>query len=144
MTTYDHNKRRKSCQTGYLAVNNFRERGFGIIQPDDGGSEVFCHIKSFYAFGTGINNDGVYNLEHRRRVHFRLAVDPKHDRMIAVDVTPIREIQAPDGTIIELPVRGNKAREQVEAERAANKPELAEQVEQPRSDGFGSLVAALR
>lgn len=79
--------------------------------------------------------------EQRRRLIFRLAVDPKSDRVVAADVWPVREIMAPDGSIIELPLRGERAKKQAEAERAAKLGEQAET--QPRSDGFG-LVSALR
>jgi cold shock CspA family protein len=130
MTTKE--KRRSACQTEWLKQNHFQKPGFGIIQPDDGGAEVLCHITGFYRFGTGITEEGIRNLEYRRRLQFRLAVDSRSDRLVAVDVTPIREIQAADGTIIELPVRGNRAREEA-AERAAK-----------QVDGFGALVAALR
>jgi cold shock CspA family protein len=131
-TDHEEKKRRNAYQTGYLKLNYFKAKGYGIIQPDDGGAEVFCHIKNFYSFGSGISQEAIYNLEYRRRLHFRMAIDPRSDRTVAMDVTPIREIQAPDGTVLELPLRGNRSRQQAE-ERATNKAE-----------GFGSLVAALR
>jgi cold shock CspA family protein len=143
MTNDDHNnKRRKSCQTGWLKLNRFRDRGFGLIECDDGGREVFVHISRFRGIDDEpLMEDVVYGLQHRRRLSFRLDVDPKRDRIVAADVTILREVQAPDGTIIELVPYYDKARKQVEAKRAAK----LEQVEsQPRSDGFGSLVAALR
>ena len=138
MTTKE---KRSAYQEGWLKVNRFKERGFGIIQPDDNGAEVFCHIKGFFGLDTGgITEGAIHRLEYGRRLHFRLTVDPRRGRAVAVDISPIREVQVPDGTILELPLRGDKSRKQAEAERAAKlQAEL-----QPRTDGFGALVASLR
>jgi hypothetical protein len=141
MTTKDHGKKRNAQQKGWLKVNRFSSRGYGIIESEDGGGEVFCHIGAFVSFGNGMPQEAIYNLEYRRRLLFRLAFDEKSDRLVAKDVWPIRELMGPDGTIIELPLRGNKVRAQVEAERAAK---LEQDESQPRTEGFGALVAALR
>jgi cold shock CspA family protein len=147
MTTGYEDSRRKSCKsTGWLKYNRFEERGYGIIVADDDGREIFAHIKSFFGYGKSINDKGIYKLEYRRRLRFRRAVDSFNDRIVARDITPIREIRAPDGTVMVLPSPDElfAARKEAEAERATNTSDLAEQESQPRSDGFGALVAALR
>jgi 'Cold-shock' DNA-binding domain len=112
----------------------FRERGFGIIQDDDGG-EVFCHISAFHSIGKGLSETGVYNLAYRRRLLFELAVDPIRDKVVARDVWLVREIMAPDGTIIELPPGRRAQKKQAEAERGAKDlPEAQSELRRTRSD----------
>jgi CspA family cold shock protein len=46
------------------------ERGFGFIRPDDGGNDVFVHIKEFEAAGLGMPTEGdrvSYEVESDRR-----------------------------------------------------------------------------
>jgi hypothetical protein len=73
--------------------------------------------RSFYLTGLTLSN-------HERQVHVvrgRRAAERRH--------TPISN----------QTTRAAEAKEQAEAERSANKPES-----QPRTDGFGALVSALR
>ena len=139
MPTGYEDSRRKSCQsTGWLKYNHFQSRGYGIIVSDQDGKEVFAHIKSFFNYKKAINDEGIYRLEFRRRLRYRLAFDAVSDRAVARDITLIgRELMAPDGTIFVMPSPDEEFAAAKEAGRAA-KPEV-----QPRSD-FGALVAALR
>jgi cold shock CspA family protein len=134
--------RRKSCQsTGYLKHNYFRERGYGIIVSDQDGKEIFAHIKNFWNFKKAIDNEGVYRLEYRRRLRYRLAFDVVNDRRIARDITLIgRELMAPDGTIHVLPTHWETFKAAKEAEEES--VEAERKVEARR--GFGELVAQLR
>ena len=51
-------------------------KGFGFIQPEDGGADVFVHISAVQAAGL---ND----LKEGQRVTFELIADPKKGRTSA-------------------------------------------------------------
>ena len=55
-------------------------KGFGFIQPDDGGKDVFVHISAVERSGLGELADG-------RKVGFELRRDRKTGRESAVDLT---------------------------------------------------------
>jgi CspA family cold shock protein len=54
------------------------EKGFGFIQPDDGGSDLFVHH-------SGIAGDGYHSLEDGARVTYETEAGPKGTK--AVNVT---------------------------------------------------------
>jgi cold shock CspA family protein len=138
---YDHNKRRNyAMMCGWLKINNFASRGYGIIERDDGKGELFCHLRAFRGYQHRINDEGIYKLEYRRRLSFRLAFDAKSDRAVAADVTPIRELMSPEGKVIPLPP-ADRTKAFAEAERA--EAERVAKLQKPRT-AFGSLVDSLR
>jgi cold shock protein len=51
-------------------------KGFGFIQPDDGGSDVFVHISAVERAGLGSLNEG-------QKVSFELERDKKNGKMSA-------------------------------------------------------------
>ncbi len=51
-------------------------KGFGFIQPDDGGADVFVHISAVEAAGLGSLNEG-------QKVGFELERDRKSGKMSA-------------------------------------------------------------
>ena len=51
-------------------------RGFGFIQPDDGGEDVFAHI----------SNSGNQPLPEGAKVEYQLASDVKRQKLHAVEV----------------------------------------------------------
>jgi len=51
-------------------------KGFGFIQPDDGGSDVFVHISAVERAGLGSLNEG-------QKVSFELERDKKSGKMSA-------------------------------------------------------------
>ena len=54
-------------QTGTVKWFN-AQKGFGFIQPDSGGSDVFVHISAVERAGMNNLNEGQkVNFEHRRR-----------------------------------------------------------------------------
>lgn len=46
------------------------EKGYGVIDPDDGGAEVFVHH-------TAINASGFHNLDEGQAVEFEVTNGPK-------------------------------------------------------------------
>jgi CspA family cold shock protein len=55
-------------------------KGYGFIQPDDGGKDVFVHISAVERSDLGALNDG-------QKVGFELRRDKKTGRESAVDLT---------------------------------------------------------
>ena len=51
-------------------------KGFGFIQPDDGGQDVFVHISAVERAGLGSLNEG-------QKVSFELERDQKNGKMSA-------------------------------------------------------------
>jgi cold shock protein len=51
-------------------------KGFGFIQPDDGGSDVFVHISAVERAGMGSLNEG-------QKVSFELEKDQRSGKMSA-------------------------------------------------------------
>jgi CspA family cold shock protein len=61
-------------------------KGFGFIQPEDGGKDVFVHI-------TALEKAGIRNLDEGMKVNFELSTkDAKNkDRVSAVNISIISE-----------------------------------------------------
>jgi CspA family cold shock protein len=57
------------------------QKGYGFIQPDDGGKDVFVHVSAVERSGLGELADG-------QKVGFELRRDKKTGRESAVDLTP--------------------------------------------------------
>ena len=56
------------------------QKGYGFIQPDDGGKDVFVHISAVERSGLGELADG-------QKVNFELRNDRKTGRESAVDLS---------------------------------------------------------
>jgi CspA family cold shock protein len=52
------------------------QKGFGFIQPEDGGNDVFVHISA-------VERAGLYGLKEGQKVSFEVARDPKTGRTSA-------------------------------------------------------------
>jgi CspA family cold shock protein len=46
------------------------QKGFGFIQPDDGGKDVFVHISA-------VERAGMHSLNEGQKVSFEVALDPR-------------------------------------------------------------------
>jgi len=57
------------------------QKGYGFIQPDDGGKDVFVHISA-------VERSGIGDLSEGQKVGFELRRDKKTGRESAVDLTP--------------------------------------------------------
>ena len=66
-------------QTGTVKWFN-GQMGFGFIQPDDGGSDVFVHISAVERAGLGSLNEG-------QKIGFELERDKKSGKMAAGQLT---------------------------------------------------------
>lgn len=55
-------------------------KGFGFIQPDDGGQDVFVHISAVERAGMATLNEG-------QKVNFELQRDARSGKMAAGDLT---------------------------------------------------------
>lgn len=54
-------------------------KGYGFIQPDDGGADVFVHISAVEQSGLGGLNEG-------QKVSYELQTDPKRGKTSAGDL----------------------------------------------------------
>ena len=52
------------------------QKGFGFIQPDDGGNDVFVHISA-------VERAGLSNLAEGQKLSFEVKVDPKRGKSSA-------------------------------------------------------------
>jgi len=55
------------------------QKGYGFIQPEDGGADVFVHISAVERAGLTALNDG-------QKVTFELQHDPRKGKSSAVDL----------------------------------------------------------
>ena len=55
------------------------QKGFGFIQPDDGGPDVFVHISE-------LERSGMRDLQEGQKVTFESKMDPKKGKPNAVNV----------------------------------------------------------
>jgi cold shock protein len=46
------------------------QKGFGFIQPDDGGKDVFVHISA-------VERAGMHNLNEGQKISYDVVADPK-------------------------------------------------------------------
>ena len=54
-------------------------KGFGFIQPDGGGSDVFVHI-------TAVQKAGLQGLDEGQKIQFEVATDDRTGRSSATDI----------------------------------------------------------
>jgi cold shock protein len=52
------------------------QKGFGFIQPDDGGNDVFVHISA-------VERAGLSNLTEGQKLSYEIKVDPKRGKSSA-------------------------------------------------------------
>ena len=57
-------------------------KGFGFIQPDDGGADVFVHISAVERAGLGALREG-------QKISFELERDPKKGKMAAANLRAV-------------------------------------------------------
>jgi cold shock protein len=58
------------------------QKGFGFIQPDDGGKDVFVHISALEKAGLKVLKDG-------QKLKFELVTDPRTGRQSAGELVSI-------------------------------------------------------
>lgn len=51
-------------------------KGFGFIQPEEGGSDVFVHISA-------VERSGIGNLQEGQRISYEVARNPKNGKVAA-------------------------------------------------------------
>ncbi len=54
-------------------------KGYGFIKPDDGGADIFVHIKA-------VKQSGLGGLDEGQKVSFELQTDPKRGKTSAGDL----------------------------------------------------------
>jgi CspA family cold shock protein len=52
------------------------QKGYGFVQPDDGGKDVFVHISA-------VERAGLYNLNEGQKVSFDVVKSPKNGKEAA-------------------------------------------------------------
>jgi len=70
-----YSKKEKIMATGTVKWFN-GQKGFGFIQPDDGGNDVFVHISA-------VERAGLSNLAEGQKLSFEVKVDPKRGKSSA-------------------------------------------------------------
>lgn len=58
------------------------QKGFGFIQPEDGGADVFVHISA-------VERSGMGNLKEGQRVSFDVARSPKNGKLAAENLKAV-------------------------------------------------------
>ncbi len=57
-------------------------KGFGFIEPDEGGKDVFVHI-------TAVHKAGMKDLEEGQKIEFELVKDGQRDKVYAGELRPL-------------------------------------------------------
>lgn len=55
------------------------QKGFGFIQPDDGGADVFVHISA-------VEKSGMRTLNEGQKISYEVQTDPKKGKAAAVNL----------------------------------------------------------
>lgn len=55
------------------------QKGFGFIQPDDGGKDVFVHISA-------VERSGIGNLHEGQKISFDVETDPRRGKVSATNL----------------------------------------------------------
>lgn len=55
------------------------QKGFGFIQPDNGGADVFVHISA-------VEKSGLRGLNEGQKVSYETQIDPKKGKAAAVNI----------------------------------------------------------
>ena len=58
------------------------QKGFGFIQPDDGGKDVFVHISA-------VERSGIGNLREGQKVSFDIETDPRRGKSSAANLKAV-------------------------------------------------------
>ena len=58
------------------------QKGFGFIQPDNGGSDVFVHISA-------VERAGMSNLNEGQKVSFDVQADPRSGKSAAANLQAV-------------------------------------------------------
>ena len=58
------------------------QKGYGFIQPDDGGRDVFVHI-------TAVERAGLYELREGQKISYELTTDARSGKSSATDLKAI-------------------------------------------------------
>jgi len=58
------------------------QKGYGFIQPDDGGKDVFVHISA-------VERAGMYNLNEGQKVSFDVVTSPKSGKAAAENLRAV-------------------------------------------------------
>ena len=73
--------RRRFMATGTVKWFNM-QKGFGFIQPDDGGQDVFLHISA-------VERSGIGNPQEGQKLSYELQRDPKKGRVAAANLKAV-------------------------------------------------------
>jgi CspA family cold shock protein len=87
------------------------DRGFFFIKPDDGGADVFCHVRE-------VQRAGYETLEMTQRVQYQLGMNSKNGRTMGVELKLLDPIISP-------PLQPTSFRSEERDDRAAH-AQLAE------------------
>ena len=77
-TMFEQRKKNMTTTTGTVKWFN-DQKGFGFIQPENGGEDVFVHISA-------VEKSGLRTLREGQKVSFELQKDPKKGKTNAVNL----------------------------------------------------------
>jgi cold shock protein len=58
------------------------DKGYGFIQPDDGGKDVFVHVKQ-------VESAGMRSLNEGQKIAFDIVANPKSGKSSAENLRPV-------------------------------------------------------
>jgi cold shock protein len=74
------------CETGYMAQGTVKcfspDKGYGFIQPDDGGKDVFAHIRQ-------VEEAGMHSLNEGQKISFDVVANPKNGKSSAENLRAV-------------------------------------------------------
>jgi cold shock protein len=76
----DFRTTRRAMATGTVKWFNV-QKGYGFIQPDDGGKDVFVHISA-------VERSGMNGLPEKQRVAYDVVADPRTGKSAAENLKP--------------------------------------------------------
>lgn len=66
----------RPCKAGQSSGSTAKKKGFGFIQPDDGGSDVFVHVSA-------VERAGLRGLHEGQKLRFEIERDQRSGKVSA-------------------------------------------------------------
>ena len=80
------NRRQQTARGTYLATGTVKwfngQKGYGFIQPDEGGADVFVHISA-------VQRSGLNGLDEGQKVNYEIVKDKRTGKSAADNLTPM-------------------------------------------------------
>ena len=84
-TNWGGDRLRQTARGTYLATGTVKwfngQKGYGFIQPDEGGADVFVHISA-------VQRSGLNGLDEGQKVNYEIVKDKRTGKSAADNLTP--------------------------------------------------------